>query len=127
MSTKTRGKRPVPSPKPGILSQHHTVFFEKIAKISLHNIITKGTQTLALGGAVAAAAKGVQAALTDFYIEAIAQQTLDQSVAPAVADVAEERLVYQRMEDFIRLHVRLPLQNRELIGYSRRPESVKEK
>ena len=80
-----------------------------------------------MGGTVSAAAEGVQAALTDFYIEAIAQQTLDQSVAPAIADVAEKRLVYQGMEDFIRLHVRLPFQNRELSGYSRRPESVKEK
>lgn len=80
-----------------------------------------------MGGAVAAAAKGVQTALTDFYIEAIAQQALDQSIAPAIANVAKERLVNQGMQDLVRFHVPFPFQNRELSGYSKRPESVKEK
>ena len=101
--------------------------FEKNEIISLHNIITKGAQALALGAAVTVFAKSIQAALTDFYIEAIAQQALDQSIAPAIADVAKERLVNQGMQDFVRFHVPLPFQNRELIGYSKSPESVKEK
>ena len=46
-----------------------------------------------MNGAFFSPAKGFQAAMAHFYIEAVSDQALNDSVTPAVADIANKGLI----------------------------------